>query len=296
MGTNAWPVVPVLMEALEDDPLTVRHAAWALAGMQASAHPDWERLSRRLDGNSHVACAFACILNSVDESGNTYGPTSCPFALAGLAATGRVAAPPTEDRPPPVRELHVCICHIHLTPYEDHQGHIHLVRECLKHDYLSQYWHLAVAALDRMGAGQDSYVPRLLEVLKESWHELSAREAAVEALAWARTEPPGVRELFRQMLDDPSPQVRLASARALWKWKAPAEELLPTLKGLLGHKLVSIRKGALALLAEMGVAALPVRPEIERLAQADADETVRAAANAALKVPGLGIPRLGNGR
>jgi len=39
-----------------------------------------------------------------------------------------------------------------------------------------------------------------------------------------------------------------------------------------------------------------VRPEIERLAQADADETVRAAANAALKVPGLGIPRLGNGR
>lgn len=294
MGTNAWPVVPVLMEALEDDSLTALHAARALTGMQASAHPDWERLARRLDGNSHVACTFALILNSVDDSGNTYGPKSCPFALAGLAATGRVAAPPTEDRQPPIPELHMCICHVYLTPYEDHQAHMHLVRECLSHDYLSQYWRLAVVALDRMGAGQGVYVPRLLEVLKESWHELPAREAAVEALASARAEPPGVRELFREMLDDPSPQVRLTSARGLWKWKAPAEEVLPTLSALLGHKLVSLRKDTLALLAEMGSAAQSLRPEIERLTKEDPDESVRAAANAALKAPGLGIPRLGN--
>jgi hypothetical protein len=272
MGPKAWPVIPELVDALDENQEIAWRALSALLAMKADEHPDWSRIVQRLDGKSRPVPVLLCVLPSREHVFDHHQEGDAPFAhrrlvVSALAATGKagVAAVP---------EL------------------LRVVRA--KRD--SQLWPSAMAALVSIGADPRPCVGWLSGVLRDNEERGEIRAFAADGLAMVVPEPAGVRKLLQQMLGDPNSHVRLASARALWKWKASAEEVLPTLKGLLGHKLVSIRKGTLALLAEMGAAALPLRLQIERLAQADADETVRAAANAALKAPGLGIPRPGNGK
>lgn len=263
LGTNAWPVVPELLRALQEgNPDRMDAPCWAalhvLALIRAEEHPDWKALSTCLEGKAQAARVFSSSLpHPVDAFSSPSNLGESPhlrLCIRGLAATGRAGA---SGRPALLKLLQ--------TPQD------------------SPLWPAAVTALRRVGAQQGEYLPILVAALQDSEQRAEARAAAADALAQASPEPAGVRGLFRQMVNDPSSHVRLASARALWKWKAPAEEILPTLKTLLGHKLVSIRKGALALLAEMGSAAQSLRPEIDRLAQADTDETVRAAAARVLR-------------
>jgi len=264
LGTNAWPVVPELLRALQEgNPERMDAPCWAalhvLGLIKAEEHPDWKALSTCLQGKAQAARVFASSLphpgDAFSTSSNLRESPHLRLCILGLAATGRAGA---SARPALLKLLQ--------SPQD------------------SPLWPAAVTALQRVGAQQGEYIANLVAALQDSEQRAEARAAAADALALVSPEPADVRALFRRMMNDPSSHVRLASARALWTWKAPAEELLPTLKGLLGHKLVSIRKGALTLLAEMGPAALPVRPEIERLAQADADEPVRTAAAMVLRV------------
>jgi hypothetical protein len=115
---------------------------------------------------------------------------------------------------------------------------------------------------------------------KEEWPLVSA--AAAKALATAAPAEPETRDLLRQALQDPRSAVRLAAASALWRMKAPADEVLPVLTALLNHKLASTRAGALNGLSEMGSAARPSVSEVQRLTS-DENESVRRAAAEALK-------------
>ena len=74
----------------------------------------------------------------------------------------------------------------------------------------------------------------------------------------------------------------LAASQALWKLKAPADEVLPTLTALLSHELITIRTGALNSIAQMGKAAVSIGSNVKRLTSDD-NELVRRAATVALK-------------
>ncbi len=258
MGPKAWPVIPELVDALDENQEIAWRALSALLAMKADEHPDWSRIVGRLDGKSRPVPVLLCVLPSREHT--IYSQEQdAPFAhrrlvVSALAATGKagVAAVP---------EL------------------LRVVRA--KRD--SQLWPAAMTALVSIGADPRPCVGWLSGVLRDNEERGEIRAFAADGLAMVVPEPAGVRKLLQQMLGDPNSHVRLASARALWKWKAPAEEVLPTLSALLRHKLVSIRKGALALLADMGSAAQSLRPEIERLAQEDPDQSVRAAAAGVLR-------------
>ncbi len=276
MGTNAWPFVPVLIESLRGDDYNNVTAVDALARIRADEHPDWPRLAKRLEGNRKAAFAFNYLLNAFVLSNHPFVAQDERFALIGLAATGQAGSEHISSVRWKLKEMQL------LVEDEPTLWDPDLLR-------------LAVLALNRMGAEQD-HVPGLMNLLKDPQNDPRARAAASAALAVAVPEPAGMRQLLRQMLGDPSATVRLASAKALWERESDTAEVLPTLGDLINCNLVPVRKGALRRLAEMGAAALPLRPEIERLAQEDPDETVRAAANAALKAPGLESPRPGNGK
>lgn len=108
----------------------------------------------------------------------------------------------------------------------------------------------------------------------EDWPEV--RAAAVSGLVRISPTDAGVRERLRQALEDTSAQVRVAAVRALWQAGVSADEVLPTLASLAGHRLASIRLSAVRLAAEMGSLAAPIRGAIERLEE-DPEESVRAA-------------------
>jgi len=105
--------------------------------------------------------------------------------------------------------------------------------------------------------------------------------AAAQALVTAAPSEPETRDLLHQAHQDQRSAVRLAAARALWRIKAPAVEVLPVLTALLNHKLASTRAGALDGLSEMGRAARSSASEVQRLTL-DENEPVRRAAAAAL--------------
>lgn len=260
MGTNAWPQASRLVMTLARGGQPSYDAFLGLAAIRAAESPAWDAIAQTLDGESR---SVPCLRWFLTLSELNYGYYQHPVSLASLRRYSLIALAATgKGGEQAIPEL------------------LGVVTNRAQHDL----WPLAAVALVRTGADQARFVPCLTETLENSERGSDVRVAAADALALVSPEPAGVRDLFRRMMNDPSSHVRLASARALWKWKAPAEEILPTLKVLLGHKLVSIRKGALALLAEMGTAAQSLRPEIERLAQADADESVRAAAAGVLKV------------
>ena len=154
--------------------------------------------------------------------------------------------------------------------------------DALKHDKEPEVRACAAMVLGGLETERKATVEVLKGVLqdKEEWPLVSA--AAAKAVATSVPDEAETRDLLRQALQDPRSAVRLAAARALWRMKAPAEEVLPVLTALLNHKLASTRAGALNGLSEMGGAARPSVPEVQRLTS-DENESVRRAAAEALK-------------
>ena len=154
--------------------------------------------------------------------------------------------------------------------------------EVLKHDKEPELRACAAMALGGLEAQRQAAVALLKGVLqdKEEWPFVSA--SAAQALATAAPAEAETRDLLRQALQDQRSLVRLGAAKALWRLKAPAEEVLPVLTALLNHKLASTRAGALNGLSEMGSAARSSASEVQRLTS-DENEVVRRAAAEALK-------------
>ena len=253
-GTNAWPVVPTLVTTVMHKDISVGiRAAEALAGIHAEECPEWARLRKGLRGQTKAARAFHHLVVGRDISGISYDLAHRRFGLLGLAATGPAAG----------------------MAYSD-------IAEILKHDKEPELRACAAMVLGGMEAERTVAVALLKGVLqdKEEWPFVSA--SAAQALATAAPAEAETRDLLRQALQDQRSLVRLAAARALWRLKSPAEEVLPVLTALLNHKLASTRAGALNGISEMGSAARSSASEVQRLTS-DENEFVRRAAAEALK-------------
>jgi HEAT repeat protein len=253
-GTNAWPAMPALLATLRHGDYSVEvAAAEVLAGIKAEQHPEWDRWEKLLSGQSRAARAFHHLAVGRNNSGKPDNLAHRRFGLIGLAATGPAAAT-------------ACTDVIEIIKFNQEELELRA---------------LAVLALGRMQTSKKQLVPLLKGLLQdeEEWPSISA--AAVQALAAAVPDEAETRPLLRRALQDQRSLVRLTAARALWRLKAPAEEVLPVLTALLNHKLVTIRTGALNGLAEMESTARPSRSEVERLTS-DADESVRRCAVTAL--------------
>jgi HEAT repeat protein len=265
LGTNAWPAVPVLVSTVMHKDISVGIvAAEALVGIKAEECPEWADMGRVLRTRTRAAKTFRYLV--VGRNGATYGMAYRRFGLIGLAATGPSAG----------------------TAYSD-------IVEVLKHDKEPELRACAATALGGLETERKAAVALLKAVLQdqEEWPVVSA--SAAKALATAAPAEAGIYSLLRQSLQDPRSKVRLAAASALWRMKAPAEEVLPVLTALLNHKLASTRAGALKSLSEMGSAARPSMSEIQRLTS-DENESVRRTAAETLKnITGRAQGRLGFG-
>lgn len=252
MGTNAWPAVPLLVDLLDDKDMQCSFsAASVLARIRASEHPDWTKMEARLGGRSGAVFILRHMIFGKDQFGRPYDAAHRRFAMIGLAAIGPKAG----------------------SAYPE-------LMEVVKYGEDQELRGLALNASARIDT--DKTRPLLKNLLQNTaeWPQVSATAAL--ALADTAADDPETRNLLRAALQDPRSLARLGAARALWRLKAPADQVLPVMTGLLGHKLPSIRKAALEAIAEMGAAGRPGRPEVERLAL-DESETVRRSATSALR-------------
>ena len=257
-GTNAWPVVPTLATTVMHKDISVGiPAAEALAGIHAKECPEWARLRKGLRGQTKAARAFHYLVVGRDISGLSYALAHRRFGLLGLAATGPAARIAFSD-----------------------------IVEVLKHDKEPELRACAAMALGGMEAEKTAAVVLLKGVLqeKEEWPFVSA--SAAQALAIAAPAEAETRELLGQALQDQRSAVRLAAARALWRLKAPAEEVLPILTVLLNHKLASTRAGALNGISKMGSAARTSMSEVQRLTSDENEFVRRVAAEAQKSITG----------
>jgi HEAT repeat protein len=252
MGTNAWPVVPVLVGFLYDKDMQCSFsAATVLARINAQSHPEWPELEKRLRGRSQAVLTLRYLIFGKDIYGRPGDAAQRRFAMIGLAAIGPKAASAYPEL-------------IEVVKYgEDHE-----LRG------------VALNAAARIDTAKT--LPLLKEILKNraEWPQVSA--AAALALADTAPEAPETRGLLENALDDSRSLARLGAARALWRLKAPSDQVLPVMTALLSHKLTSIRKAALEAIAEMGGAARQSRSEIERLT-ADENEGIRRSAASVLR-------------
>lgn len=254
MGTNAWPVVPELVEALNDSDSSVSMAASSVLGkIRAIEHPEWSRLEKGLSGRSRPVRVLRYLLSGGNESLQPHDLAHRRFGLICLAAVGPEAGQATPD----VIKV--------LTSKEDYE-----------------LWPAAIVTFRKIGGDVKEVVPYQKTVLLDGEATPNTRASALRVLALAAPEAPETRDLLRQTLLDEKAMVRLTAASELWRLHAPPGDVLPTFAALLRHKLVTIRTNALNALSEMGIAALPIRSEVARLTSDD-NSLVRQAAEAALK-------------
>ena len=231
MGTNAWPVVPVLMDDLNHDIQSGLLAAPVLMGIQADQHPAWNELLPRLRNRSAPVRVFRHLLTGRDEFARAYDLRHRRFALLGLAAVGLTAAPAIPD----LIEL--------LNSENDHE-----------------LWPTAAAALQAVGAAPERFVPGLCAYLLDTNRYPTMRASA--ALALAELTPPtrDALDALHHALRDELGVIRVAAARALWQLNLPLADVIPTIAELLNHRLRKVRVAALELIADIGPPAFHPQP------------------------------------
>ena len=251
MGTNAWSVVPILVRYLDKKDMERSFAAaTVLARIDAPSHREWPTIERQLRERSGAVLILRHMIFGKDGYMRSYDTAHRRFAMTALGAIGPTAA----------------------SAYPE-------LIEFFKYGEDQELRGVAVRAAARIDPAKT--VPLLKDSLKNGaeWPQVSA--VAALALAEVAPEDPETRGLLQNALNDHRSLARLGAARALWKLKESAEQVLPVMTALLNHRLPSIRKATLDAMAEMGNAASPSRPEIERLTL-DENETVRRAAVSAL--------------
>jgi HEAT repeat protein len=252
LGTNAWPVVPALVDDLNADLQLGLPAASVLVGIQADQHPSWNELLPRLRMKSAPVRVFRHLLTGWDEFTRTYDLRHRRFALLGLAAVGTTAAPAIPD----LIEL--------LNSENDHE-----------------LWPAAATTLQAIGAPPERFVPRLCAYLLDATRYPTKRASAALALAQPTPPTPDALDALHHALRDDLGVIRVAAARALWQLNVPLADLISTIADLLNHRLRTVRVAALELIADIGPPAFPCRSQVESLLQAE-NEPVRDAAAAAL--------------
>jgi hypothetical protein len=252
MGTNAWPVVPALVDDLNDDIQFGLPAASVLVGIQAEQHPAWNDLLPRLRTKSAPVRVFRHLLTGHDEGARPYDPGHRRFALLGLAAVGTTAAPAIPD----ILEL--------LNAEDDHE-----------------LWPVAAATLQVVGAAPGLFVPSLCAYLLDETRYPTMRASAALALAQLTRQTPDTMPALDEALHDELGVVRIAAARALWQLQVPLVRLSPTIAELLNHRLRTVRVAALELVADIGPPGIAFRHQVENLAK-DENELVRLAAASTL--------------
>ena len=254
MGTNAWTVVPALIDALDDrNSSVVWAAASVLPRIRVDEYPEWGHLEKRLTGRGRPVPVLRYLLTGRDEFFHAFGLAHRRFALIGLAATGPAAGPTIPDV-------------------------VNVLKS--KEDY--DLWAAAMRTLKRIGGDVPEVVSFHKRVMEDGEAPPNIRASALRALAVTAPEHPEAQGILRGALQDEKAQVRLTAASELWRLAAPPQEVLPSLTALLSHKLVAIRVGALNAISEMGGAALPTKPHVARLTTDD-NGLVRQAAETALK-------------
>lgn len=252
MGTNAWPVVPALMDDLNHDIQSGLFAASVLVGIQADQHPAWNELLPRFRKQSAPVRVFRHLLTGWDEFARAYDLRHRRFALLGLAAVGTIAAPAIPD----LIEL--------LNSENDHE-----------------LWPAAAATLQAVGAAPERFVPRLCAYLRDETRYPTMRASAALVLAELTPPTPDALDALHHALRDELGVVRVAAARALWQCNVPLASVIPTIAELLNHRLRTVRVAALRLIADIGPPAFLFRSQVESLLK-DENELVRHAAAAAL--------------
>ncbi len=254
LGTNAWRVAPALLDAVARGDMSIGvPAARALAGMNIDQAPHWERLAGRLAGQTRAVRVLEWLVRGSDEWRRPYSLANRRFGLLGLGAVGPAAKPTAP-----------------------------MVVELLKSRDDSGLWPAAVSALVGMKADTPELLSGFKRVLQNPEEWPTTRACAADALTALAPGDPNLRPLLDSALRDTSGLVRAAAARNLWKLHVSPEVVLPVLTALLDHKLVSIRTVALDGLAQMGAAARPSSPLVERLTT-DENATIRQAATNALQ-------------
>jgi len=252
LGTNAWPAVPTLIGLLDrKDHECSFAAASVLARISAPSHPLWPEFAKPLKGNSKPVFILRYLIFGRNSYLRAYDAAHRRFAIAALGAIGPAAA----------------------AAYPE-------LMEFFKYGEDQEMRGLALHAAARIDTGKT--LPLLKDTLKNEaeWPQVSA--SAAMTLAEVAPDDPETRKLLRAALQDSRSLARIGAGRALWRLKAPASEVLPVMTDLLNHKLVSIRKAALAGIVEMGSAALPSRADLERMTK-DENEAIRNLAESALR-------------
>jgi HEAT repeat protein len=252
MGTNAWCVVPNLLGFLDRKDYECSFtAAGVLASINAPSHPRWPEFATQLRGNHKAAFILRYMIFGNNNYGQPYDSADRRFAIIALGAIGPAAA-----------------------------GAYPEIMEVFKYGQNQETRGVALNAAAKIDTAQT--LPLLKDTLKNGaeWAQVSA--AAALTLAEVAPEDPQTHDLLRAALQDTRSLARLGAARALWRLKAPASEVLPVMTALLNHKLVSIRKAALEGIAEIGSAARPGKADVERLTK-DENGAVRGLAESVLR-------------
>lgn len=254
LGTNAWPAIPILVDGVTQrgrGGLAMRTIS-VLAQVEADKHPDWNKLVKTWRGHAGLATNLAYLLYTKNEFAQPYDARHRRFGLLGLGAVGPAAQPVSQH-----------------------------VIGVLKTDDDHQLWPLAAAALRNAQVESSSFVPLLSATLRDSDKHPYARASAAGALGEVMPATPETLGLLRESLQNEFSVIRLAAARSRLRLGAPAEEVLPVIESLLGHKLRTVRLGALKVVCEMGRVAQPLARAVEERLR-DENEDVRGAAKEAL--------------
>ena len=186
MGTNAWPALPALAEAVKRQSLPVGVAAASvLARIKADEHPGWADVQKGLKDQDNAFSAFRHLIKGSDRFGRRYDLAHRRFGLVGVAAVGMVASQAILDLVAIVQSK------------EDHE-----------------LWFPAVIALGRIGGEAKEFVPPLKRVLQDSEEWPQVRAAAIQALAAVTPEDAETRLLLHQAREDERAQVRVAAGES----------------------------------------------------------------------------------
>jgi HEAT repeat protein len=259
LGTNGWPAIPALVGLLGHSEFQVSvAAATVLASIKADEYPRWAEFQGELRQSTNAVRSFLFLTNGKDEYGRPYDLGKRRFGLTALAAIGPLA----KAAGPPL---------------------LSLFRSRSERDI--KLWGVLAETLNAVGVDHADVTPLLRQTIQNADEDVYIRASAIQALADSGSNGQDDRDLLRRELHDDHSQVRVASARALWKMNAKAEEVLPTLLPLLEHKLPSIRIAALAALTEIGEPAWGARSAIARLLEDDNGSVRNAAATAMQRIP-----------
>jgi hypothetical protein len=207
LGTNAWPAIPVLVDAVNKRGRLAVRTISVLAQIEADKHPDWNKLAGPWRGQSGVATNLAYLLYTKNEFAQPYDARHRRFGLHGLGAVGLAAQPASQH-----------------------------VIGVLKTDEDHQLWPLAAVALANAKVDRSSFVPLLSATLRDSNKHPYVRAAAADALGEVMPATPETLGMLRESMESEFAVIRLATVRSLWKLEGRAEGLLPTIETLLAHR------------------------------------------------------------